>query len=88
MSTPTAPDVSIHDFTLTVDTEATAAAQREARDKVICRLERDGESITMECSAAQLVWVIEDRDLFTGWYAQAIAQRAAAAAAPEQVTAG
>jgi hypothetical protein len=73
----TAPDVSIHDFTLTVDTEATAAAQRQHKDKVICRLERADESITMECSAVQLIWVIEDRDLFAGWYAQATAARAA-----------
>jgi hypothetical protein len=74
------PAVSIHDFVMTVDTEATAAAQRAAKDKVVCRLERDNESITMECSAAQLIWVIEDRDLFTGWYAQATAQRVAASA--------
>jgi hypothetical protein len=82
------PDVSIHDFTLTVDTQATAAAQREARDKVVCRLERDGESITMECSATQLVWVIEDRELFGSWYKQATAQRAAPAAALESASAG
>lgn len=81
-ATPTAPDVSIHDFTLTVVTRESSG------DKLVCRLDRDGESITMVCGTAQLMWVIEDPELFTGWYAQAVAARTAAAAAPEPATVG
>lgn len=73
---PDAPaPVSIHDFTITVDTRASVG------DKLVAHLDRDGQpTLVMECGAPQLLWVIQDPEMFATWYAMASAARPADAA--------
>lgn len=64
MTTATsAPQVSIHEFTVTVDTRASEG------DKVVLRLDRDGhETLHVPCSSQQLVWLLNDPDYFANGY--------------------
>lgn len=58
-----AQKVSIHDFTVTVDTRESGG------DKVVLHLDRDGQPrLTIACGVAQLMWVIDDPDHFTNGY--------------------
>lgn len=67
--------VSIHDFAITVDTKASVG------DKLVVNLDRDGEpTLVMQCGAPQLLWIIQDPAMFTGWYAMATAARPEAVA--------
>jgi hypothetical protein len=66
------PPVSIHDFTITVDT------QESGGDKLVVRLDRAGQpTLHMACSATQLLWVIDDPDYFTNAYKFTIFKRVA-----------
>lgn len=62
-------DRSIHDFTVTLDTRATAA------QKVVLHLDREGQPrLTIACGVEQLVWVCEDDDYFTQGYRSTLAR--------------
>lgn len=59
----TSVDVSIHDFTVTVDTEESGG------DKLVVHLDRAGQPrLTMACAASQLLWVIDDPEYFRNAY--------------------
>lgn len=75
MTTATsAPQVSIHDFTVTVDTRASEG------DKVVLRLDRAGhETLHVPCSSQQLVWLLNDPDYFASGYKFTLFKRIAKA---------
>jgi hypothetical protein len=55
--------VSIHDFTVTIDTRACEG------DKVVLRLDRVGQStLHVPCSAQQLVWLLNDPEYFSNGF--------------------
>jgi hypothetical protein len=58
-----ASPLSIRDFVVTVDTRASGG------DKVVLHLDRDGQPrLTIACSSAQMLWVIDDPELFPNAY--------------------
>lgn len=61
--------LSIHDFTVTLDT-------RESKgSKVVLHLDREGQPrLTIACGAEQLLWVCEDDDYFAQGYRSTIAR--------------
>lgn len=64
-----ARQVSIHDFTVTVDTRESGG------DKVVLHLDRPGQPrLTIACGAAQLLWVIDDPDHFANGYRSSLAR--------------
>lgn len=55
--------VSIHDFTVTV------ATRQSGGDKIVLHLDRDGQPrLTIACSSAQLLWLVDDPELFPNAY--------------------
>jgi hypothetical protein len=61
--------VSIKDFTVTVDTEASGG------DKLVLHLDREGQPrLSIACGTAQLMWIIEDPDHFTNGYRSSLAR--------------
>lgn len=71
--TTTAVDApTIHDFRVTVDTE------KSGGDRLVVHLDREGQpTLTMACSATQLLWVIDDRDYFGNAYKFTVFKRIA-----------
>lgn len=62
MPTPT-PDLSLDDFTVTVDTE------NSGNDKIVLHLDRDGQPrLTLPFGQSQLLWALDDPTYFTGGY--------------------
>jgi hypothetical protein len=63
MTTTEQPTLTIHDFTVTVDTKACDG------DKVVLRLDRDGQqTLHVPCSSQQLVWLLNDPEYFSNGY--------------------
>lgn len=61
--------LSIHDFVATVDTRASGG------DKVVLHLDRDGQPrLTIACSASQLLWIVDDSELFINGYRSSLAR--------------
>jgi hypothetical protein len=57
--------VSIHDFVVTIDTEASGG------DKLVLHLDREGEpTLHMQVHVKQFMWLLDDPDQFAGAYAQ------------------
>lgn len=58
-------DVSIHDFTITVDTQVSGG------DRLVLRLDRDGEpTLSMQIHKDQFMWLLDDPAQFSLAYAQ------------------
>lgn len=63
MTTTEQRTATIHDFTVTVDTEASEG------DKVVLRLDRAGQqTLHVPCSSQQLVWLLNDPEYFAQGY--------------------
>lgn len=63
MTTTEQRPVTIHDFVVTVDTEASGG------DKLVLHLDREGQPrLTIACGVTQLGWIIDDPDHFTNGY--------------------
>lgn len=69
MTTTETRPVTIHDFTVTVDTPSSGG------DKLVLHLDRDGQPrLTIACSATQLLWIIDDPEHFTNGYRASLAR--------------
>lgn len=65
MTTTEQKPVTIHDFTVTVDTEASGG------DKLVLRLAREGEpTLSMQAHVTQFMWLLDDPDQFAVAYAE------------------
>ena len=72
MTTTALPTPTIHEFTVTVDTE------QSGEDKLVVNLDRAGQpTLHMACSATQLLWVIDDPEYFEKAYKFTVFKRIA-----------
>lgn len=61
--------LSIHDFVVTVDTRASGG------DKIVLNLDREGQPrLTIACSASQLLWIVDDSELFINGYRSSLSR--------------
>jgi hypothetical protein len=69
MTTTETRPVTIHDFTVTLDT------QESGGDKLVLHLDRAGQPrLSIACGVAQLMWVIEDPEHFVNGYRSSLAR--------------